>query len=284
MRGSRKTQSDVFLFVACAAVTAAPLIVLFLSTSFPGSSERVIDKIIQKDGLIGGILALIGTLVAGYWAFQAQSENTENLVRAENLRRNNSYARDIRKQIIFLGRLLMMIKSDLSTYVMYQSEHSDLEIRESTLVARLNEQKQPEFDSILPDVIEYEINACHGCILGAANMLQQLYIQHNLVRQKDFGGGPFLAFDIDRVKELTAGADLKMFFIRRFYSQIRHHEESDLPTIKFPPEEIDKIAATYRWTGKDLIARLEQRSAQAASNIDAGHGSEWADILSSGIR
>lgn len=274
---------NTFLVMAVTVIMAVPIVTLILASPIPGSSDLIADRLLAKDGLLGGLIALCGTLIAGYWAFKAQSENTRALLRAEILRRNREFARDIRKQISYILNISFLVKNDLSRYLLQQNEYPDIKLYEADLPGKIAGHLRPELDFILPDQIESEINACINILNGAATMLQELFKQYNLLLESKFIQQPFLAHTIDDVKELVAAADIKILFIQTFYEKIRHHDGERLPQFKLSDVAIEKIALTYGWKGDQLLARLRKRSEIARQEASEDRGSVWQNIIRSSM-
>jgi hypothetical protein len=227
------------------AVTALAAIIIIFLLPVPTVAVPLFHIVLQHDGLIGGILAFVGALIAGYWAFVAASENNRSLVRVENLKRNGEFARDIRDQLAYARRIIFPVKSDLSNYIMRKADGYGFPEEGRDVVGSITSIQRPEIKSILPNLVEYELNAAVNLIHSSASMLKELYSQESLLAgwaQQGIPRKPFLAYNIDQVKEFIAATDIKLRIIEKFYYAFRHRDKTELPVIDVPHEEIDNIA------------------------------------------
>jgi hypothetical protein len=266
------------------AVTALAAIIIIFLLPVPTVAVPLFHIVLQHDGLIGGILAFVGALIAGYWAFVAASENNRSLVRVENLKRNGEFARDIRDQLAYARRIIFPVKSDLSNYIMRKADGYGFPEEGRDVVGSITSIQRPEIKSILPNLVEYELNAAVNLIHSSASMLKELYSQESLLAgwaQQGIPRKPFLAYNIDQVKEFIAATDIKLRIIEKFYYAFRHRDKTELPVIDVPHEEIDNIARVYGWSGADLLAKLRKRSANAAASVKDDETEEWQKILRS---
>jgi hypothetical protein len=152
------------------------------------------------------------------------------------------------------------------------------------VVGSITSIQRPEIKSILPNLVEYELNAAVNLIHSSATMLKELYSQESLLAgwaQQGIPRKPFLAYNIDQVKEFIAATDIKLRIIEKFYYAFRHRDKTELPVIDVPHEEIDNIARVYGWSGADLLAKLRKRSANAAASVKDDETEEWQKILRS---